>query len=166
MPRRWQPHHQDRAGKLTPCLFQNLIVFRRSMRMKSQTDYLLMNQRSRIRTQIGQYNVRILYKKGRLAQLNKIMGEHKLAVLGVSEVRWNGSGRTETTNGNVFVYSRMPNADDDHIRGVGILINKNIRRALLERNPVSERLITARIQTKLRKIQYQRGSLQLGSKPS
>ena len=48
------------------------------------------------------------------------MGEYKLAVLGVCEVRWNGSGRTKTTNGNVFVYSGMPNADDDHIRGVGI----------------------------------------------
>ena len=94
----------------------------------------------------------MLYQKGRLAQLNKIMGEYKLAVLGVSEVRWNGSGRTETTNGNVFVYLGMPNADDDHITGVGILINKNIRGALLEWNPVSERIITARIQTRLRKI--------------
>ena len=80
------------------------------------------------------------------------MGEYKLAVMGVSEVRWNGSGKTETTNGNVFVYSGMPNADDDHIRGVGILVNKNIRGALLEWNPVSERIITARIQTKLRKM--------------
>ena len=80
------------------------------------------------------------------------MGEYKLAVLGISEVRWNGSGRTETTNGNVFVYSGMPNADDDHIRGVGILINKNIRGALLEWNPVSERIFTARLQTKLREI--------------
>jgi hypothetical protein len=72
--------------------------------------------------------------------------------LGVSEVRWNGSGRTETTNGNIFVYLGMSNADDDHIRGMGILINKDIRGALLEWNPVSERIITARIQTKLRKI--------------
>jgi hypothetical protein len=50
------------------------------------------------------------------------MGEYKLAVMGVSDVRWNGSGRTETTNGNAFVYSEMPNAEDDHIRGVGILV--------------------------------------------
>ena len=120
--------------------------------MKSRTDYLLTNQCSRIRTRIEQYNVRTLYQKGRLAQLNKIMGEYELAVLGVSEVRWNGSGTTETTNGNVFVYSGMPNAGDDHIRGVGILINKNIRGALLEWNPVSERIIIARIQTELRKI--------------
>jgi hypothetical protein len=40
------------------------------------------------------------------------MGECELAVLGVSKVRWNGNGRTETTNGYVFVYSGMPNADD------------------------------------------------------
>jgi hypothetical protein len=33
----------------------------------------------------------MLYQKGRLAQLNKIMGEYKLAVLGVSEVIWNGN---------------------------------------------------------------------------
>ena len=71
--------------------------------MKSWTDYLLMNQCSQIRTRIGQDNVRTLYEEGRLAQLNKIMGEYKLAVLGVSEVRWNGSGRTEITNGNVFI---------------------------------------------------------------
>jgi hypothetical protein len=72
--------------------------------------------------------------------------------LGLSEARCNGSGRTETTNGNVFVCSGMSNTDDDHIRGIEILINKNIKGALLNWNPVSERIITARIQTKLKKI--------------
>ena len=46
----------------------------------------------------------------------------------------------------------MPNADEDHIRGVGILVNKNIGGALLEWIPISERIITARIQTKLRNM--------------
>jgi exonuclease III len=46
----------------------------------------------------------------------------------------------------------MPNAVDDHVRGVRTLINKNIKAALLEWNPVSGRIITARIQTNLRKI--------------
>jgi exonuclease III len=73
-------------------------------------------------------------------------------VLGVGEIRWNGCGRTETTNGKVFVYSGMPIANDDHIRGLEILINTNMRGALLEWNPVSERIIIARIRTKLRKI--------------
>ena len=101
MPRRWQPHHQDRTGRLTPCLRQSFAVFIKSMGRKSRTDYLLTNQCFRVKTRIGQYNARTLYQKGRLAQLNKIMGEYKLAVMGVSEVRWNGSGRTETTIGNV-----------------------------------------------------------------
>jgi hypothetical protein len=63
-----------------------------------------------MRTRIGQYSVRTVYQKGRLGQLNKFKGEYKLAVLGVSEARWNGSGRTETTNGNVFVYGEIPTA--------------------------------------------------------
>jgi hypothetical protein len=50
MPRRWQPHHQDRAGRLTPFLFRNLIVFKRSIGKKNWTDYLLTNQCSHIRT--------------------------------------------------------------------------------------------------------------------
>jgi hypothetical protein len=52
-----------------------------STRRKSQTDYLLMNKCPRIRTRIGQNDIQTLYQKGRLAQLNKIKGEYKLAVL-------------------------------------------------------------------------------------
>jgi hypothetical protein len=44
------------------------------------------------------------------------MEEYKLDVMRVSEVRWNGSGKTETTNGNVFVYSGMPNTDREIAR--------------------------------------------------
>jgi len=64
---------------------RNFAVFNKSMRKKSW----MMNQCSRVKARIGQYNVRTLYQKGRLAQLNKIMEEYKLAVMGVSEVRWN-----------------------------------------------------------------------------
>jgi hypothetical protein len=47
MPRRWQYHHHDRTGRLTPCLCRNLAVFNKYMRQKSRTDYLLTNQCSR-----------------------------------------------------------------------------------------------------------------------
>ena len=67
--------HQDTTGRLTPCLSRSFAVFNKSMRRKSRTDYLLMKQCSRVKTRTGQYNVRTLYQKGRLAQLNKIMGE-------------------------------------------------------------------------------------------
>jgi hypothetical protein len=69
----------------------------------------------------------------------------------VSEVRWNGAGSI-TINCNLFIYSGMPGENEPHIRGVGILINKNIKDTLLEWKPVSERIITAQINTKFRKM--------------
>jgi hypothetical protein len=70
----------------------------------------------------------------------------------VSEVRWNGSGQIMTTDGKMFLYSGMLNEEDPHVRGVGILFNKDTKNALLERNSVSERIITARVKTKYRKM--------------
>jgi hypothetical protein len=46
--------------------------------------------------------------KGRLAILNKEMEKFELALLGVSEVKWNGAGSIATTNSNLFIYSGMP----------------------------------------------------------
>jgi hypothetical protein len=66
------------------------------------------------------------------------MENFKLALLGVSEVTWNGAGSITTTNGNLFIYSGMPGKNEPHKRGVGILINKNIKDAFLEWKPVTE----------------------------
>jgi exonuclease III len=75
----------------------------------------------------------------------------KIALLGACEVRWNGAGSI-TINFNLFIYSGMPGGNEPHIRGVGILINRNIKDALLEWKTLSERIITARINTKFRKM--------------
>jgi hypothetical protein len=91
-----------------------------------------------------------LYQKGRLAILNKEMENVKLAIFGVSEVRWNDDGSI-TTNGNLFIYSGLPGENEPCVRGVGILINKNIKDALLKWKPVSEPIVTAQINTKFRK---------------
>jgi hypothetical protein len=80
------------------------------------------------------------------------MQRYKLAILGVSEVQWNGNGQIVTSNGNVFMYSGMSNVSDPHMEGVGILLNKNIRAALLKWNPISDRIITARVKIKFKKI--------------
>jgi hypothetical protein len=40
----------------------------------------------------------------------------------------------------MFLYSAMLNEEDPHVRGVGILFNKDTKNALLEWNPVSERI--------------------------
>jgi hypothetical protein len=72
-----------------------------------------------------------------VAVLNKEMKNFKLSLLDVSEVRWNGAGSI-TTNSNLFIHSGMPGKNEPHIR-VGILINNNIKGALLE----SKRVIAA-----------------------
>jgi exonuclease III len=83
--------------------------------------------------------------------LNKKMENFKLALLHVSEVRQNGAGSI-TTRGNLFIYPGMPDKSEPHIRGVGKLINKNTKDALLVWKPVSELIITVRINTKFREI--------------
>jgi hypothetical protein len=80
------------------------------------------------------------------------MDIYKLDILEVSEVRWNGSGQIITTNGKMLLYSGMLSEEDPHVQGVGILFNKETKNSLLEWNPVSERIIKARVKTKYRKM--------------
>jgi hypothetical protein len=72
-----------------------------------------------------------------------------LDILRVSEVRWKGSRQIMATNGKMFLYSDMLNEEDPYVRGVGILFNKDTKNALLEWNPVSKRIITARVKEKI-----------------
>jgi hypothetical protein len=85
----------------------------------------MTNLCTQIRTRIGSWNVQTLFQKGKLAQLNREMDRYKLDILGVSEVRWNGSGHIMTTDGKMFLYSGMLNEEDLHVRGVGILFNRH-----------------------------------------
>ncbi|KAL9961514.1 hypothetical protein ACROYT_G030469 [Oculina patagonica] len=73
-----------------------------------------------------------------------------IAVLGVAEVRWNAFGEITTTTGETFLYSE--NEEDVHENGVGLLIAKEAARSLMEWEPISERIITARFASKVRNI--------------
>lgn len=73
------------------------------------------------RIRIGQWNVRTLYQAGKFAELSREIERLNISICGLSEVRWNGSGEVRNRKGDVFIYSGMPNEDDVHARGVGIL---------------------------------------------
>lgn len=77
------------------------------------------------------------------------MDRYRLDFLGLSEVRWKGIGELRTTSGHHFIYSGNPNS---HINGVGLLLSNNMKKALMEYNPISERILTARIRSKYRNI--------------
>jgi exonuclease III len=92
-----------------------------------------------------------MYQPGKLAQIIKGMEIYNLDLLGLSEVGWNGSGQYRTPNGNILLYSGMPNENDVHQHGVSILLSNKLKHSLVEWKPVNERIITARLATKYEK---------------
>lgn len=76
--------------KLIPLKTQNV---QRNKKKENRTGQTMTTKRKRQRTRIGQWNIRTLYQKGKLPQLNKEFSRLKLEVLGLSEVRWTGFGK-------------------------------------------------------------------------
>ena len=119
-------------------------------RMKRSPQMKLFSPK--IRTWIGQWNVRTLYECGKVAQLAAEMRPCSLEILGVSEARWNQFGETELATGELFIYSGKENKDDVHERGVGIMLSGHAKKCLVEWEPIDDRIITARINAKIQKI--------------
>jgi exonuclease III len=79
------------------------------------------------------------------------MDRYNIEILGLSEVRWNTSGMTTISTGHTIIYSGNPNKADPHEKGVGFLLNKTSKKSLLEWNPISPRIVTARFDTQFQK---------------
>ena len=92
-------------------------------------------------TKIASWNVRTLYQTGKLAQVLKEVKEYNLDVLGVCEMRWIGQGKT-IKDGITILHSGH---SVDHARGVGIFLKGEAAKALISWEPVSDRIITARL---------------------
>ena len=75
-----------------------------------------------------------------------------MEVLGLSEVRWTSCGQVMLASGHTLLYSGPPNENDEHRNGVGLMLTKRASRSLLEWEPVSERILTARFQSKFQKV--------------
>lgn len=93
-------------------------------------------------TVIGTWNVRTLKQSGKMEVLVNEMECVKWNILGISEMRWKGIGVGNTEDGHKFWYSGNENK---HIRGVGFLVNKDIKRTIIECIPVNERIIAIRV---------------------
>nr|XP_021199035.2 LINE-1 retrotransposable element ORF2 protein [Helicoverpa armigera] len=106
----------------------------------------------KIRTRIACWNVRTLSEDSRLAQAETEMLRYKLQILGLSEVRRNGFGELRTSRGLTFLYSGKEDEEDVRENGVGFLLSDAAKKSLLDWKPISERIITARFNSKARKI--------------
>ena len=107
----------------------------------------LIEPKAKIR--MGAWNVRTMYDTSKTAQVIREMKRYGLDILGISECRWNGSGRRVTNDGSVILYSGHRDA---HIRGVALIISKEKANTLLEWEPISDRVIRSRFKSKYCKL--------------
>src|SRR6218665_4166269 len=95
-------------------------------------------------TNIVTWNVRSLYKTGGLAQLIREMRNYDLQILGISEMRWTGSGMMSSKGVTVLHSGGL-----SHEREVEVLLNGEASRSLLGWEAVSDRLLTVTLQAKI-----------------
>ena len=55
-------------------------------------------------------------------------------------------------NGGTIIYSGLPNEDDEHREGIGIMLSKKAAKCLIEWQPVSERIITVCFSSMFQKV--------------
>ena len=84
------------------------------------------------------WSVQILRATGKLELLRDEMRRFRCDIISISEVHWTGKGETSNRD---FIWSE---GDTTHVRGVGMLLSDNARKALIGCNPVSWRVITAK----------------------
>ena len=77
---------------------------------------------------LGCWNVRNLYQIGRTANVTREFRNYNLDILGMSEIRWTGFGELRTATGESILYS---GAEEEHHRGVGLILKKEVRKTLL-----------------------------------
>ena len=72
---------------------------------------------------------------GKLKQVEKEMTRYNLDIMGLSETRWKENGKIKTQNGNFLIFSGV-GEDIEHRCGVGILMNIEVQRSLMEWSPI------------------------------
>ncbi|ESO00374.1 hypothetical protein HELRODRAFT_175785 [Helobdella robusta] len=102
--------------------------------------YATESQKDRLKMglTVGVWNVRSLWQTGAYALMKKELERFRYDVVGLCEVRWTGDGEME---GGKILWS---GTEREHVYGVGMVIGKKAKKALLEYNPVNERMMYAR----------------------
>lgn len=96
--------------------------------------------KQRKRWKIATWNVQTMYQVGKLANVYQEMERMNIDVLGVSEVRWTGSGEVQYEKSK-FIYS----GGDKHERGVGVMVSGEAIGSLKGYWAVSDRVILVKL---------------------
>jgi hypothetical protein len=87
-------------------------------------------------TEFGTWNVRSMYRAGSLMAVAEEISKYKLDLVGVQEVRWNGSGN-EPAGEYTFFYGK---GNEHHELGTGFFVHKRIMLAVKWLEFVSDRM--------------------------
>ena len=91
---------------------------------------------------IGTWNVQTLASPGKLELLRTEIAPYQCDILGLAEMHWTGVGEL---NGGEVIWS---GEEKKRVKGVGFLLSKRAKEALLGYNPVNPRIIAARFSGK------------------
>ena len=91
---------------------------------------------------IGTWNVRTLNGPGKLAELTHELKRYTWHIIGISEMRWKGTGEISTFEGHKVFYSGM---EDKHEQGVRIIVHENITKSVIGFQAISSRILVLRL---------------------
>ena len=94
------------------------------------------------------WNVRTLYQVGKTRELTNKLERYKLDICGISECRWNKSGKSNLNTGESVIYS----GGEEHKRGVAITMSEKAAKSLQEWQPINKRVISATFNSKYVKL--------------
>ena len=84
-----------------------------------------------------------MYECGKTVQVAGEMKRYGLDFLGLCETRWLRSGEVSLATGEYLIYSGHEEDGAPHTYGVGIMLSKLAKKALIDWNPLGPRLMTA-----------------------
>lgn len=104
------------------------------------TDRHPATRSNRVITRIATWNVRTLFRAGRLDNVVQEMDRLRINVLGLSEVRWTGAGMLRRENCTV-IYS----GGQKHEKGVAVILDKHTSKCTLGYWALSDRVILVKL---------------------
>ncbi|XP_072050332.1 craniofacial development protein 2-like [Amphiura filiformis] len=128
---------------------QQTCTFGRSCNDASQADERagtkdkILNLRHNNR--FGTWNVRSMTDDSKLHIIEREMGRCNIPICGLAEVRWTGKGHFSLDDGHTVYYS---GTDRLKRNGVGFILSRETAKCVLGYNPISDRLITIRLQAR------------------
>ncbi|XP_072041109.1 craniofacial development protein 2-like [Amphiura filiformis] len=93
----------------------------------------------------GTWNVRSMTDDSKLHIIEREMGRCNIPICGLAEVRWTGKGHFSLDDGHNVYYS---GTDRLKRNGVGFILSRETAKCVLGYNPISDRLITIRLQAR------------------